>query len=110
LRADARYGMTTWNASDNPVWITIYHAGRQIDWGHLGPRSQRTWESGNYAGMSIYTVRYEFMDKNGKKLCDTQAAVHVNFPIDSKGKVTGFFVPAKGAQGCWLELGDKMPR
>ncbi len=110
LRADARYGMTTWNASDNPVWITIYHAGRQIDWGHLGPRSERTWESGNYAGMSIYTVRYEFMDKNGKKLCDTEAAVHVNFPIDSKGKVIGFFVPEKGSRGCWLELGDKMPR
>jgi hypothetical protein len=110
LHAEARYGMTTWNASNNPVWITIYHAGRQIDWGHLGPKSQRTWESGNYAGMSIYTVRYEFMDKNGKKLCDTETGVHVPFPIDSKGRVTGFFVPEKGSRGCWLELGDKMPR
>jgi hypothetical protein len=110
LHAEARYGMTTWNASNNPVWITIYHAGRQIDWGHLGPKSQRTWESGNYAGMSIYTVRYEFMDKNGKKLCDTQTGVHVPFPIDSKGWVTGFFVPEKGPRGCWLELGNKMPR
>ena len=81
---------------------------RPYDPHRLDPRSQRTWESGNYVRLSVYTVRYEFMDNNGKALCDTQMGVHVPFPIDSKGKVTGFFIPEKGHRGRWLEHGKKM--
>lgn len=105
-QASSRYGIITVNQSDTPVWITIQDLGktRNLDWGKVEPRSRRTWESGNYAGLSYYHVRFQFMNQHGGTLCDTTIEVVVFFPVGSKAAATGYFVPGKG---CWAVLGQR---
>ena len=55
-------GYKTFNASAQPLWVTIYNLpGKiQMDWGEVLPGSWRSWESGPYAWGSFYRVRGEW--------------------------------------------------
>jgi hypothetical protein len=105
-QASSRYGVITVNQSDSPVWITIQDLGktRNLDWGKVEPRSRRTWESGNYSGLSYYHVRFQFMNNHGGTLCDTTIEIVMFFPVGSKAAATGYYVPGKG---CWAVLGQR---
>lgn len=55
-------GYRTFNDTNKSLWVTIYNMPGefQVDWGEVGPRSWRPWESGPYARLSYYKVRGEW--------------------------------------------------
>ncbi|HEY5258425.1 MAG TPA: hypothetical protein VIJ12_08615 [Candidatus Baltobacteraceae bacterium] len=105
LHAEARYGIITYNMSSYRAWITIQDLGktRNLDWGWVDGNSKRTWESGNYAGLSYYHVRFEYVNASGHKVCDTSIQIVVPFPIDSKGSTRGYYDEKTGK--CYLDFG-----
>lgn len=71
-------GYRTFNRTNQPVWVTIYTADRNIkeDWGHVDPSSSRDWNSGAYAPGMPYNVRGEWPSGAARFDVDRTLAVH----------------------------------
>jgi hypothetical protein len=84
--ADGRARLMTYNSYPNrSMWVTIYDLGktRHLDYGCVEAKSQRSWESGNYAYGSFYYIRAEVKEApacGGRTLCDTSIQVNPQYP------------------------------
>lgn len=102
------YGITTQNASNNRAWITIQDLGktRNLDSGWVEANQGRTWRSGNYTLGGYFYVRYEFMDKSGKKVCDTRAQTSIRGNgTDIGSMVYGYYDPKTGK--CYIQQASR---
>jgi hypothetical protein len=83
--------MITNNATEYPIWITIYDLGKttHLDWGWVGaappdpepspyqhPVVNRIWTAGNYLYGSLYYIRAEVVNANGSVIGDTTIQVY----------------------------------
>ncbi|HTV92438.1 MAG TPA: hypothetical protein VMG98_06950 [Verrucomicrobiae bacterium] len=99
------YAILTKNESGNRAWITIQDLGktRNLDYGWVDANSSRPWRTGGYLRGSYYFVRFEFMDKSGKRVCDTRGQTLIGaVGNDGVGSaVAGRYDPKTGK--CYIQ-------
>lgn len=91
-------GYTTYNATDQEMWVTIYNepGGFQVDYGAVGAGTWRVWESGPYAYGSIYKVRAEWPTNAPTR--DTSTTQTLDGPCGDKPLVL-----FGGSDGVWWD-------
>ena len=96
----AKTDIETVNHSNYRAWITIQDLGktRNLDWGFVDPKRSRAWRAGNYVLGSLYYVRFQFQDHNGKDVCDTRGQVYMRNEFGIT--VDGYYDP--GTRRCYV--------
>jgi hypothetical protein len=108
IRSDAinRVSLPTWNMSSYKAWVTIQNdiRTRNLDYGWVEAGKIRKWDSGFYMTGSYYYVRFEFFDKDGKKICDTKARTYAPYTaVSDMNTVYGNYKDGH----CWIDAYDQ---
>ena len=106
-QAISRLYLPTRNASDHKAWITIQNdiKTRNLDSGWVPAGGFREWYAGTYLTGSYYYVRFEFVDKDDKVVCDTKARLFADYTNGNRTEtVLGYYKDGH----CYIKAFDKV--